>query len=218
MKIKEPVIFWDWNGTLLDDLDICIDTMNQVLMQRDMPLVSEEKYKSIFGFPIIEYYKKLGFDLEKVSFEELSVEFMDGYHSRVGQAPLHKDSHRILRRFMQLGKKQVVISALEESSLKGILAERELRHYFESVNGLNNIYAQSKVHLAQAYIKKTGISPNDVVFIGDTEHDFEVAEKIGCRCILVSHGHHSPARLLETGASIVASFQDLLNDSEKFLN
>ena len=61
-------IIWDWNGTLLDDLDLSLESVNILLEERNLPALSVEKYKDIFCFPIVDYYVKAGFDFEKEAF------------------------------------------------------------------------------------------------------------------------------------------------------
>ena len=63
-------IIWDWNGTLLDDAWLCRDVMNGMLRLRDMDFLSAERYREIFDFPIVRYYERIGFDLERESFED----------------------------------------------------------------------------------------------------------------------------------------------------
>ena len=36
MKYKN--INWDWNGTIVDDAYLCVEVMNQVLKNKDLPL------------------------------------------------------------------------------------------------------------------------------------------------------------------------------------
>ncbi|SVD25320.1 uncharacterized protein METZ01_LOCUS378174, partial [marine metagenome] len=67
---KYKHIIWDWNGTLLDDGWLFVDVMNSILRRRGMDTITLEKYREIFGFPVKDYYLKLGFDLEKEPFEE----------------------------------------------------------------------------------------------------------------------------------------------------
>ena len=53
-------IFFDWNGTLLDDLSNSMDSMNEVLKRRNMKIMeTKEEYRSIFEFPVIKYYERL---------------------------------------------------------------------------------------------------------------------------------------------------------------
>lgn len=76
-------VVWDWNGTLLDDVEVCIETVNAMLRQRNLPtLESVDQYQNVFTFPVIDYYRRVGFDLERESFEALSEEYMRGYHER----------------------------------------------------------------------------------------------------------------------------------------
>ncbi|MEM9226864.1 MAG: HAD family hydrolase, partial [Verrucomicrobiota bacterium] len=75
-------IIWDWNGTLIDDTWLCVEVINQIMALRKMPPVNIDSYRAEFGFPVIEYYHKLGFDLEHDPFEEISVEFISEYNRR----------------------------------------------------------------------------------------------------------------------------------------
>jgi len=45
-------IIWDWNGTLLNDVALCIRLLGDLLRHQGKPPVSREKYLEIFGFPI----------------------------------------------------------------------------------------------------------------------------------------------------------------------
>ena len=55
-------IIWDWNGTLLNDRWLCVEAINQALNKRNLPMLTEGKYKDVFSFPVEDYYKKVGFD------------------------------------------------------------------------------------------------------------------------------------------------------------
>jgi len=69
--------------------------------------------------------------------------------------------------------------------------ERDLEQYFNSILGLNNIYAKSKVDNAINYLKNTENNFDQIIFIGDTFHDYEVAQEIGADCVLVENGHQN---------------------------
>ena len=72
------LILWDWNGTLLDDVDLCVDALNRLLAGFGYPQrYDHERYRAIFGFPIEEYYVRAGFDFTKHSFAELAEKYME---------------------------------------------------------------------------------------------------------------------------------------------
>ena len=56
---KYDTIIWDWNGTLLNDVDMCINCMNQLLQPRNIALLDHKKYQEVFTFPVQDYYEKM---------------------------------------------------------------------------------------------------------------------------------------------------------------
>ena len=74
--------------------------------------------------------------------------------------------------------------------------------------GLGDIYAKSKVEVGLAYLKENGFDPARAVMIGDSVHDYEVAQALGVRCVLQSGGHQPPEKLRETGAPVVKGLRE----------
>ena len=60
-------------------------------------------------------------------------------------------------------------------------------------------------------LKRLHLDPEELLLIGDTEHDFEVASGLGCSCILISKGHQSHELLKSTGAMVLDDLSQLLN-------
>ena len=58
-------------------------------------------------------------------------------------------------------------------------------------------------------MRELPFDPHNVVLIGDTVHDHEVAQNIGVECVLVTHGHNSYARLVKTGAQVFDNIAEL---------
>jgi len=62
-------IIWDWNGTLLNDVDICVESINILLSERGHKPLSKSLYREIFTFPVKAYYELAGFDFTNESFD-----------------------------------------------------------------------------------------------------------------------------------------------------
>ena len=80
---------WDWNGTLMNDVGLCLDITNQMLQRRGLAQVDSARYREVFGFPLRDYCARIGYDLERDSFEQLSDEFNELYEKRRCECPLH---------------------------------------------------------------------------------------------------------------------------------
>ena len=211
LAVKYTHIIWDWNGTLLNDIDLAIECMNNMLKKRNMRLINKDYYKTIVNIPIIEYYKALGFDFSKEKFEDLACEFLHEFDSRISECALHQCSIDILGLLKRNGVSQSILSATAKDTLDKALKQYNIFDLFDYVIGQDNHLAGSKVEKGRALIEKLGIDSRKVLLIGDITHDFEVAESIKCDAILVSHGHHSEERLKTKNCLVINSLEKLMD-------
>lgn len=190
--MKYNTIFWDWNGTIIDDIDISIESINSLLRSRKMKHFEKtEDYHSVFCFPIIEYYKKVGFDYNIEPYETLADEYMSIYNDKAKKALVFDDIYNALKVFHGKGIRQIILSASEKSGLSQWLKDVNIFNYFDDIIGLNNIYAKGKVDIALDWLEKNPVDLSKAVMIGDTTHDAKVAKAMGCDCILIARGHNS---------------------------
>lgn len=193
--MKYSTIIWDWNGTLLNDIKLCVDIVGAMVEgHREEPL-SMEEYKRVFGFPIADYYKRIGIDFERESFEQLTEKFISGYNNSVRQCNLHKGVTTTLNQFQSKNINQFILTAAHKKDVEALLLHYSINEFFNGIEGLDNYRAESKVDRGIALIDSHGINRSDTVLIGDTIHDYEVAKEIGVDCVLISNGHQSKERL-----------------------
>lgn len=208
-------VIWDWNGTLLNDTWLCVEVLNGLLARRGRAAITEEDYRQNFGFPVVHFYQYLGFDTDVDSFEQMSREFIGDYEARwFEECVLHADAHEVLAAMAASGKTHSVLSAAKQEALESGIRYYGLREHFMGLVGTDNIYAEGKVGRGRHWIGELPWSPEEVVMVGDTLHDFEVAEAIGSDCILLAHGHHSAERLATTGKRVVHSLRELVDALE----
>ncbi len=207
--MRPELILWDWNGTLLDDVELCVDALNRLLAQHAYrQRYDRDQYRAIFGFPIEEYYIRAGFDFSRHSFAVLAEEYMQDYIPASAACPLAKDAVEALDAFRAAGLRQVILSASPVSTLTRQAEERHVTGYFDRLLGLGDIYAKSKVELGLRFMQEEGINPASAVMIGDSVHDFEVAQAMGTACVLQCGGHQNRETLEATGAPVVEGLRE----------
>lgn len=193
---KYKHIIWDWNGTLLNDVDYCKNIINRILVENNLPELSLEKYREIFIFPVQDYYKAAGLDFTKTSFEVLGKDFISEYEDKKLTCSLHKNAIDVLSAIHKKGIGQSVLSAYLHDNLVSILDHYNLTQYFDNIIGLDNIYAGSKTHLGLTLVEQLNLPKEEILFIGDTLHDAEVAEAMGVESILIANGHQVKEKLM----------------------
>ena len=203
MKYKH--IIWDWNGTLIDDAWLCVEILNNILEKRGLNAITINDYREHFTFPVRDYYIKLGFDFSVEPFEVCGMEFIHDFKNRKFEASLYTQMESILDKLTKIGISHSILSAQNQTLLDETVAHYQLQNKFEGVNGLNDHYAHSKVNIGIFWIETLNYDHKEVIMIGDTVHDYEVAQAMGTDCILIASGHNSRERLENTGVLVLDS-------------
>ena len=202
-------LVWDWNGTLLDDVRACIEAIGVMLAERGLPAVDAARYRDAFRFPVREYYREIGFDLERENWDAICERYHDLYAVTSRSSPLRPGTVEALQALSRRGFNMFILSACKLSILTRMAAERGVIDYFAGMYGLSNLHAHSKAGLGFKLMSALECGSGDALLIGDTTHDWEVAAEIGCDCVLMTGGHESEQRLLKCGCPLVASMPEL---------
>ncbi len=207
MKIKH--IIWDWNGTLLDDLWLSIKAINIVLKRYHLPEINADQYLEIFTFPVIDYYERLGFDFKKNPFKVVGTEFIEEYTKRQLKPALHESAMELITCLQQNGVTQSILSAARQQMLDKLIKHHDLQSFFVNVIGQDDHYAHGKTNAGKVWVKSLDVQPHEVLFVGDTLHDLDVAKAIGADCVLVAGGHTGYHRLADSNATVFRNLREL---------
>ena len=211
-------IIWDWNGTLLDDVHTCVASLNAVLSRRGLPTVTCQKYREIFCFPVKDYYKKIGLDFTVEDWDLLAAEYNDTYANKSRNTPLREGTVDTLTQMHEHGIRMSVLSAANLALLEDMLEERNIRHFFAHIYGLSNLYAESKLELSRMLRDALNNTNGNMILIGDTTHDYDVALELKCKCVLITGGHQTTERLRQCNCAIVSSMSEIMETSLALLS
>ncbi len=207
-------IFFDFNGTIINDVELCLNLLNEFLRKQNKKEIDIDRYKEVFTFPIQDYYLAAGIDFSIQSFAELAEEFIKKYQPMSLKCGLYDG---VLETIQYLKEKGIHIYILSASEKQNLLQQCRYYHidtWFDEILGIDNIHAGSKMDIALEFIKKSHILPEEALFIGDTLHDYEVAKAMGIGCRLVSCGHQSFKRLEAAGVPIYKDIRDIRKEIE----
>ena len=151
------MIFWDWNGTLMDDVDFTHSCLNWMLETHGYPQRYDlAAYRELFGFPIEDYYRCAGFDFARHPYPELAARFMEHYNAGVPGCAVTAHAVDTLQTLARMGWQQAVLSASRRDYLIEQVSARGLQGFFTELLGLADIYGVSKVQLGTDYLRRNG--------------------------------------------------------------
>ena len=193
--MKPRHVIWDWNGTLVDDAWLCVEIVNELLARRGLAPTTPCKYSEVFGFPLRTYYQRVGFDLEREDFAATGDEFNFLYSQRLYESRLRKGAREVLDALGRNGIEQSLLSASNEIDLEAMVAHYGVRSHFVAVAGVDNGLGEGKIERGHRHLAELNYRADEVLLVGDTLHDIEVAAALGVHCVLLPSGHQSRRRL-----------------------
>lgn len=204
--MKPSAVIWDFNGTILDDVTIGIESINVLLARRGLPLLqSKEAYRQVFRFPIEAYYADLG--LPQDEFEALAYEWIAEYLSRLPRAAVHPNVISVLRKISEMEIPQIILSATEQQQLEMQISQLGLTNFFSAIIGNGDIFARTKIGGAGRWRAE---HPGRVILIGDTDHDLQTAQFLQAECLLLAIGHQSREKLCTLGVPVLSDPMQIL--------
>lgn len=204
-------IIWDYNGTIIDDVSLCLEVEKVMLKDRGMYAeYTLDDYRDLFCFPVIDYYKKLGYTFENETYEEISVEFNELYDLGFARCGLVDGVLEKIRESCEKGYRNVILSACQHDKLIYQMEQLGISQYFEDMMGIDNNLAGSKIEMAKNWMRQSRTDPSECLFIGDSIHDMDTARAIGVNhFVLVAEGHQSYRVLREATDCVVHTMKEV---------
>lgn len=203
-------IIWDWNGTLINDVDAAVAALNKMLTTRNLPLTNRDFYRANFGFPVRPFYSLLGMHPDE-EWDRICTEFHDNIHCE----PQHirSDARDALTYVRAHNAHQSILSALRQDLLHRDTASEGVQNFFDEIYGVDNLDGATKLSRGYELMTKlfgttTHQASFALYFIGDTLHDAEVARALGATPILVDGGHQNPSRLAAANCLVAPTLLD----------
>ncbi|WP_329608133.1 HAD family hydrolase [Microbacterium sp. KUDC0406] len=183
-------ICWDWNGTLFDDVEICRQVMNRVLVEHGCePFADLAAYRATFRFPIREFYADAGIGDDR--FRDAAEQYLAWLEGRTGEAALHAGVDETLAAVTARGMTQVLASATLPDLLACQLQPHGLAARFDQILSIADAFHPSKHDVIAGWLRDSAFAPDEVLMIGDTNHDREIAADLGTRFVHFDGGHQA---------------------------
>jgi phosphoglycolate phosphatase-like HAD superfamily hydrolase len=202
-------IVWDWNGTLFDDLDVVVFSVNQALARFGARPIDLNGYRSHYTRPVKMFYDRLlGRDMTENEWRQIDRVFHDAYRHAIQQARLTADAGTALEIVASGGHTQSLLSMFPHADLVPLVEKLGITRYFDRIDGLaDGSPGAPKVTYLERHLRRLigGEDPASVTVIGDTPDDAIAAAEVGARPILYDGGSHHRSDLDALGVPVVSS-------------
>jgi phosphoglycolate phosphatase-like HAD superfamily hydrolase len=200
-------LVWDWNGTLLDDLELVVAATNASLASVGGPRVTVAEHRRDFRRPVADYYASLlGRIVDSDEFVGLDQVFHDTYRLGLAGCALAADATEALAAWTGT---QSLLSMWFHDELTPELTRRGLVAALTRVDGLRaTIGGGHKAEHLVEHLAALALGGEDCVLIGDSIDDAHAAAEVGAGCVLYAGGFTDPARLVATGLPVATTLME----------
>ncbi|MDM4720954.1 HAD hydrolase-like protein [Micromonospora sp. WMMA1363] len=198
MTPAHPHLVWDWNGTLLNDLDLVVSSTNAAFASVGGPRITADEHRVRFRRPIADYYAEvLGQAVDDEAFGRLDRIFHDAYRDGLTTCVL---AHDAVAAMSSWPGGQSLLSMWFHDELVPAVDTHGLTSRFLRIDGLRaTIGGDRKAASLTEHLAELRMDGRDVVLIGDSLDDADAALSVGGRAVLYTGGFTDPTRLKASG-------------------
>ncbi|MER5890486.1 HAD family hydrolase [Streptomyces sp. NPDC001941] len=204
-------LVWDWNGTLLDDIDAVIGATNAAFGELGLDPITLERYRELYCVPVPKFYERL---MGRLPTDQewlvMDAAFHKHYWARADACGLAAGAAELLARRQAEGRTQSLLSLAPHEHLIPIVRRHGIESRFVRVDGrVGESTAGKAGHMVRHLAALEGVAPERVVVIGDAADDAVAAAHVGAKAVLYTGGSHSRASLERVGVPVVDSLVEV---------
>ncbi len=195
------LVVFDWNGTLLSDTNACMDADNHVIKFFGGNPVNLKTYRDTIIIPSNRFYAQHGCKMSQLIKEsaKLGRVFHSFYEERAKKCRARKGAKEILK---WLHSNSITSIILSNHTVKGIsfqLRRLKLDKYIDQILANSELdtsmIKRNKHEKLQNYMRKNHYNRNEILIVGDSPEESEIAKNLGIKSALITYGYYSIARL-----------------------
>tara|TARA_R110002124_G_scaffold287365_1_gene474250 strand:- start:183099 stop:183776 length:678 start_codon:yes stop_codon:yes gene_type:complete len=218
-----PLAVFDWNGTLLDDVDAWVKGCNAALSIFGQSSRSLDEWRELYTCPIIHSYEKAGVSIDEYlqKSDEANAAFFDAYQAACAVGfKLRPYAREALTALKAQGFQISILSNHRSDLLAKEIEATNLGDMFTHICGnLSDddiTHKLTKRDRLQRYMDKVGADLRRSFVIGDSHEEPSVARALNIKSIAITGGYLSKKRLLK--ARPTQLIDDLDQIDATFLN
>ncbi|WP_171170462.1 HAD family hydrolase [Streptomyces sp. I05A-00742] len=212
-------IVWDWNGTLLHDVDAVMAAANASFAEVGLPPMTLERYRDLYCVPVPRFYERLMGRLPtEAEWQVMDAAFHRHYAAYAVDAGLAAGARELLADRQAAGHTQSLCSLAPHDELIPLVRTHGIERHFVRVDGRTGRSDRGKAEqMARHLAALRGMAPERVVVVGDAVDDALAAAHVGAKAVLYTGGSHSRASLATAGVPVVDTLTEAVELAERLV-
>jgi phosphoglycolate phosphatase len=207
--LKYGLIVFDWDGTLIDSHSAIAQCMQEASRELGLPVPEPERASHVIGLGLHDAMRIVAPDLPLARYPE----FIEAYRRQFRAREDTMQPFPGMRQLLDLLSESSILAIATGKSRRGLdraLKATGLEPHFRASRCADETDPKPHPAMLLELMAELQFRPQQVLMIGDTSHDLQMAAAAGVDAVAVSYGAHPREGLLACGPlGCVASVEEL---------
>lgn len=177
-------VLFDFDGTLVDSLNIVIELYNQLADNYHAKKIEQKDIEHLKGLSITERSTFLNFKLYKIPF--LALDIYKLYKHSIKNLILFAGIKELLEQLHVCGIQLAIVSTNSEQNIRECLQQNQI-DVIDEIICSNNMFGKNED--IKKFLKTHKLRESEVIYVGDEARDIIAGKKSGVKVIWVSWGY-----------------------------
>lgn len=207
-----PILVFDWDGTLVDSERHIVSCIAESAKVCDLPELSYDRMKSIIGLGMKEALYELYPQISDSQISALREHYSKRFHQNEGaELSLFPGVVETLASLQNLGYRMAVATGKSRRGLELAKEQTGLGAFFEVERCADESRSKPHPQMLHELADYFNVPESDMLMVGDTSFDLDMAARAGAASVGVSYGVHPIAELLKyKPRRIVDEFKEIV--------
>ncbi len=202
------MVIFDYDGTLVDSLQLHVEIWKQVLREVGVK-VSEEELRSRFGMTAKDILKEILPKNIHAKIKSISKKEASLFIARLNELKLMPNVREVLNELKSRSIPMAIATSIQKESLEKSLTFLDIRDYFDYIiTGEEVSRGKPRPEILLKVARKALIKPESCLVVGDAVYDAEAAIRARMNVIIV--GNPYSKKLEKMKVTVVDDFKKIL--------
>lgn len=208
---KYKLLAFDWDGTLMDSIDVIVNSIHLTAKAMDLPICTDQQAKDVIGLKLDKAVYTIYPDLS----DEQIKHFLKHYATVFVE--LEKTSSKLFPNVIETLEKLradgfllAVATGKSRKGLDRILNQLQLTHFFDATRCADETAGKPDPMMLNDLLQHFSLNPMDALMVGDASFDLQMANNAHIDALAVSYGAQSMSVLDQYNpVGVIHSFEAL---------
>ncbi|GLR25890.1 MULTISPECIES: HAD-IA family hydrolase [Limnobacter] len=201
--MKYKMVVFDWDGTILDSTGAITRAIQRSCVDVGLPDPGPEIASYVIGLGLSDALRHAAPGATDAQIKGLVEGYRRHYLATDHELQIFDGVVPLLQALNERGVLCTVATGKSRQGLNRAMAQSGTGRYFSASRCADECFSKPHPQMLHELMAEFALEPEDLVMIGDTTHDLQMAQSAGVHSVAVQSGAHTPA-LLATVPHLIA--------------